>query len=102
MTEKKKSEKCKAHLLLRRLFRTLVANSAHPNLVPRAFPSKKIIFKNSSECWLEIGHKNALHYCAQQFLLSSFREFVHDHYCLDHGLSGSCTKEMHVVRKLSV
>ena len=34
--------------------------------------------------------------------LSSFREFVHDGYCLDHGLSGSCTKEMHAVRKLSV
>ena len=31
-----------------------------------------------------------------------FREFVHDHYCRDHGLSGSCTKEMHAVRKLSV
>ena len=35
-------------------------------------------------------------------LLSSFRVFVHDSYCLDHGLSGSCTKEMHAVRKLSV
>ena len=31
-----------------------------------------------------------------------FRVFVHDGYCLDHGLSGSCTKEMHAVRKLSV
>ena len=29
-------------------------------------------------------------------------EFIHDGYCLDHGLSGSCTKEMHAVRKLSV
>ena len=35
-------------------------------------------------------------------LMSSFRVFVHDGYCLDHGLSGSCTKEMHAVRKLSV
>ena len=35
-------------------------------------------------------------------LLSSFRVFVHDGYCLDHGLSGSCTKEMHAVRKRSV
>ena len=35
-------------------------------------------------------------------LLSSFRVFVHDGYCLDHGLSGSGTKEMHAVRKLSV
>ena len=38
----------------------------------------------------------------EQFLLSSFREFIHDAYCLDHGLSGSCTKDMHAVRKLSV
>ena len=38
----------------------------------------------------------------EQFLLSSFREFVHGGYCFDHGLSGSCTKEMHGVRKLSV
>ena len=37
-----------------------------------------------------------------QHLLSSLREFVHDGYWLDHGLSGSCTKEMHAVRKLSV
>ena len=36
------------------------------------------------------------------FLLSSFRAFVHDGYCLDRGLSGSCTTEMHAVRKLSV
>ena len=35
-------------------------------------------------------------------LLSSFPVLVHDGYCLDHGLSGSCTKEMHAVRKLSV
>ena len=36
------------------------------------------------------------------FLLSSFRAFVHDGYFLDRGLSGSCTTEMHAVRKLSV
>ena len=35
-------------------------------------------------------------------LLSSFREFVHDGYCLYHGLSDSCTKEMHAIKKLSV
>ena len=29
----------------------------------------------------------------EQFLLSSFCEFVHDGYCFDHGLSGSCTKK---------
>ena len=33
---------------------------------------------------------------------SSFHVFVHDGYCLDHGLCGSCTKEMHAVRKPSV
>ena len=31
-------------------------------------------------------------------LLSSFRAFVHEGYCLDHGLSGSFTKEMQAVR----
>ena len=35
-------------------------------------------------------------------LLSSFHVFVHDGYCLEPGLSGSCTKEMHAGRKLSV
>ena len=35
-------------------------------------------------------------------LLSSFRVFVHDRCCLEHGLSGSCTKEMQALRKLSV
>ena len=34
--------------------------------------------------------------------LSSFRVFIHDGCCLDDGLSGSCTKEIHAVRKLSV
>ena len=32
----------------------------------------------------------------------SFGEFVHDGYWFDHGLSGSCTKEMQAVRKLLV
>ena len=31
-----------------------------------------------------------------------FSRVVHDGYCLDHGLSGSCTKEMHAVRKFSL
>ena len=35
-------------------------------------------------------------------LQSSFHVFVHEGYCLDHGLCGSCTKEMHALRKLSV
>ena len=34
--------------------------------------------------------------------MSSFCVFVHEGYCLDHGLSSSCTKEMLAVRKLSV
>ena len=38
----------------------------------------------------------------QTHLLSSFRVFVHEGYCLDHGLFGSCTREMDAVRKLSV
>ena len=53
--------------------------------------------------WL--GTKNTLYFLCpigEQHLLSSFREFVHDGYWLDHGLSGSCTKEMHAVRNLSV
>ena len=52
------------------------------------------------------AQKNALYYCAQpentSHELVCFRVFVHDSYCLDHGLSGSCTKEMHAVRKRSV
>ena len=67
--------------------------------------SHRTISKNSSGCRLLIGHKKCfvlLCPIGEQFLLSSFREFVHDGYCLDHGLSGSCTKEMHAVRKLSV
>ena len=73
-----------------------------PTSSPGLFPQKKLFSKIQANAGSRLGTKNALHYCAQQFLLSSFREFVHDHYCLDHGLSGSCTKEMHVVRKLSV
>ena len=67
--------------------------------------SYRTISKNSSGCRLLIGHKKCfvlLCPIGEQFLLSSFREFVHDGYCLEHGLSGSCTKEMHAVRKLSV
>ena len=59
----------------------------------------------SNRCRLLIGHKKCFVFfgpIGEQFLLSSFRELVHDGYCLDHGLSGSCTKEMHAVRKLSV
>ena len=41
--------------------------------------------KRSSECWLLIGHKKCfvlLYPIGEQFLLSSFREFVHDGYYL--------------------
>ena len=72
---------------------------------PLGTDSHRTIPKNSSRCQLLIGHKKCfvlLCPIGEQFLLSSFREFVHDGYCLDHGLSGSCTKEMHAVRKLSV
>ena len=72
---------------------------------PLGTDSHRAISKNSSGCRLLIGHKKCfvlLCPISEQFLLSSFREFVHDGYCLDHGLSGSCTKEMHAVRKLSV
>ena len=67
--------------------------------------SHRAISKNSSGCRLLIGHKKCfvlLCPIGELFLLSSFRAFVHDGYCLGHGLSGSCTKEMHAVRKLSV
>ena len=71
---------------------------------PLGTDSHRTISKNSSGCRLLIGHKKCFVLMCpigEQFLLSSFREFVHDGYCLDHGLSGSCT-EMHTVRKLSV
>ena len=64
---------------------------------PLVTDSKRTISKNSSRCRFLIGHKNR-----RTRLLSSFRVLVHDGYCLDHGLSGSCTKEMQAVRKLSV
>ena len=76
-----------------------------PAKEPLGTDSHRTISKNSSRCRLLIGHKKCfvlLCPIGEQFLLSSFREFVHDGYCLDHGLSGSCTKEMHAVRKLSV
>ena len=65
----------------------------------------RTISKNSSGCRLLIGHKKCfvlLCPIGEQFLLSSFREFVQNGYCLDHGLSRSCTKEMYAVSKLLV
>ena len=72
---------------------------------PLGTDSHRTISKNSSGCRLLIGHKKCfvlLCPIGEQFLLSSFREFVHDGYCFNHGLWGSCTKEIHAVRKLSV
>ena len=72
---------------------------------PLGTHSHRTISKHSSWCRLLIGHKEwfvLLCPIGEQSLLSSFREFVHDYYCRDHGLSGSCIKEMHAVRKLSV
>ena len=76
---------------------------------PLGTDSHRFIFKRSSECWPLIGHKKCfvlLCPIGEQHLLSSFRDFVNDCYWLDHagdhGFSGSCTKEMYAVRKLSV
>ena len=52
---------------------------------PLSTDSHRTISKNSSRCRLLIGHKNCfvlLRPIGEQFLLSSFREFVHDSYCL--------------------
>ena len=57
---------------------------------PLGTDSHRTISKNSSGCRLLIGHKKCfvlLCPIGEQFLLSSIREFVHDGYCLDHGLS---------------
>ena len=72
---------------------------------PLGTDSHRAISKNSSRCRLLIGHKKCfVLFCpiGEQFLLSCFREFVHHGYCLDHGLSGLCTKNIHAVWKLSV
>ena len=50
---------------------------------PLGTDSDRTISKRSSECWLLMGHKNCfvlLCPIGKQFLLSSFREFVHDGY----------------------
>ena len=52
---------------------------------PLSTDSHQTISKRSSECWLLIGHKKCfvlLCPIGEQFLLSSFREFVHDGYYL--------------------
>ena len=64
---------------------------------PLGTDSHQAVSRNSSGCRLLIGHKKyfvLLCPIGEQFLLSSFREFVHDGYCFDHGLSGpkNCTQ----------
>ena len=52
---------------------------------PLGTETHRTISKNSSGCRLLIGHKKCfvlLCPIGEQFLLSSFREFVHDGYCL--------------------
>ena len=52
---------------------------------PLGTNSHRTISKNSCRCRLLIGHKKCfvlLYPIGEQFLLSSFREFVHDGYCL--------------------
>ena len=52
---------------------------------PLGTDSHRTISKTSSGCRLLIGHKNGfvlLCPIGEQFILSSFREFVHDGYCL--------------------
>ena len=61
---------------------------------PLGTDSHRAISKSSSGCRPLITHKNCfvlLCPIGEQFLLSSFRECVHDGYCFNHGLSGSCT-----------
>ena len=64
---------------------------------PLATDSHRTFSKNSSRCWLLIGHKNRFVLLCpidEQFLLSSFREFVHDGYC------PVCSPSLRVQRKL--
>ena len=52
---------------------------------PLGTDSHRAISKNSSGCGLLIGHKKCfvlLCPIGEQFLLTFFREFVHDGYCL--------------------
>ena len=60
---------------------------------PLRTDSQRTISKRSSKCWLLIGHKKCfvlLCPIGEQFLLSSFREFVHD--VVSPHLPGSFTK----------
>ena len=64
---------------------------------PLGTDSHRTISKNSSGCPAPDWAQKMLCIIVlnrRTHLLSSFRVFVHDGYCLDHGLSVSCTKEM--------
>ena len=72
---------------------------------PRVPTLTKPFPKIQADAGSRLGTKNALYYFSQSAntsQMSSFRVFIHDGYCFDHGLSSLCTKEMHAVRKLSV
>ena len=71
----------KFHFCYHRNFRVFFLNGKRP----LGTNSHRTISKNSSGCRLLIGHKKCfvlLCPIGEQFLLSSFREFVHDGYCL--------------------
>ena len=57
---------------------------------PLGTDSQRTISKNSSGCRLLIGHKKCfvlLCPIGEHISISYFRVFLHDGYCLDHGLS---------------
>ena len=62
---------------------------------PLGTDSHRTVSKNSSRCRFLIRHKKCfvlLCPIGEQFLLSSFREFLHDGYCPLSHLPGSFTK----------
>ena len=64
------------------------------------------ISRRSSQCWLLIGHNKMICIIVpnRRTVFPEFFSWVRTRrlFKLNHGLSGSCTKEMHAVRKLSV
>ena len=69
---------------------------------PLGTHSHRTISKSSSRCRLLIGHKKCFELLCQSASTSpEFFSCVRTRWLL-HGLSGSCTKEMHEVRKLLV
>ena len=75
---------------------------------PLGTDSHQTISKPSSGCRLLIGPKKCFvllcpigEHISRVLFMCSYTT-ANDGYCLDHGLCGSCTKEMHAVRKPSV